>query len=94
MIKNLASAWILVYLTQFLYLVKENMYPLKNIALLLWLETVRWYQSVACQSMWYFEETKRFWRAGYQLLKSRKIPLLHVWAKMLGEITCQQSKFR
>ena len=42
-IEKLSEAGLLYYLTLFFRLVEKNKYSLSNIALLLWLETVRWF---------------------------------------------------
>ena len=67
----LASAGLLFYLTLFFSLVKQRKYPLKNIAFRLWLETVRWFSCLSAKSMWYWNETKTFWRTGYRLFHGK-----------------------
>ena len=42
-IEKLSEARLLYYFTLFFRLVEKNKYSLSNIALLLWIETVRWF---------------------------------------------------
>ena len=64
-IDSLSKAGYLSYLISFFHLVKQNKYPLRNLAFLLWLETVRWFSCITLPEIWYWNETKKFWRAGY-----------------------------
>ena len=50
----------------FLSLVKEDKFPLDNISFLLFLETTRFYSQKHTSEMWYYTETKRFWKTGYR----------------------------
>ncbi|XP_053397710.1 uncharacterized protein LOC128556471 [Mercenaria mercenaria] len=70
-LRQLSEAKILHYLTIFLTLIKLNKYPLANIAFLLWLETVKWYNCNSLQEMRFFKITKDFWRAGYRLFRGK-----------------------
>ena len=70
-IEKLSESGLLYYFTLFLRLVEKNNYSLSNIALLLWLETVRWFSLESCQEMWHWEQTKRFWRAEYRLFHGK-----------------------
>ena len=70
-IDSLSKAGYLSYLISFFHLVKQNKYPLRNLAFLLWLETVRWFSCITLSEMWYWNETKKFWRAGYRLFHGK-----------------------
>lgn len=70
-IEKLSKYGLLFYFTLFFKLVSKDRYPLTNIALLLWLETVRWFSLGTCQEMWYWEVTKMFWRAGHRLFHGK-----------------------
>lgn len=61
----------LYYFTLFFKLVKAGRYSLSNIAVLLRLETVRWFSLQTCQQMWNWEAIKMFWRAGYRLFNGK-----------------------
>ena len=75
-IDSLEKSNYLIYFTLFFGLVKKGTYPLSNIAFLLWLETVRWYSRLNTRHMWYWEQTKSFWRAGYRLFKGKFISFM------------------
>lgn len=45
----------------------EDKFPLDNISLLLFLETVRFVSTNTTSEMWYWDTTKRFWKTGYRL---------------------------
>ena len=47
--------------------VSSNIYPVRNIAFLLWAEVVSWYNKDTSSAMRYSDETKKFWKLGYQL---------------------------
>ena len=74
----LASSGLLFYLTRFFSLVKQRKYPLTNIAFRLWLETVRWFPCVSAKSMWYWDETKTFWKVGYRLFHGKFLSFMSV----------------
>jgi hypothetical protein len=52
---------------KFFQLVSKNKFPMKNIALQLWLEVVKWFASDSTTEMRYSENTKKFWKLGYRL---------------------------
>ena len=70
-IDEISKAGYLHYFIDFFKLVKERKYPLSNICFLLWLETVRWFSCATAQNIWYWNETKTFWRAGYRLFHGK-----------------------
>jgi hypothetical protein len=70
-LRKLSDARILHFLTIFLSLVKKDKYPLTNIALLLWLETVKWYNCSTLHEMRFWKITKDFWRAGYRMFQGK-----------------------
>ena len=55
----------------FLGLVKEDKHPLNNIAFLLFLETARFFSTSHSSNMWYWDETKRFWKTGYRMFHAK-----------------------
>ena len=70
-LEEISKAGYLNYFTEFFQLVKQKKYPLSNIAFLLWLETVRWFSCATASHMWYWNKTKKFWRAGYRLFHGK-----------------------
>ena len=57
---------------QFNRLLSEGKFPMNNIALLLFLDVVRWYSlDDATTTMRYSEEVKEFWRTGLRLFHGR-----------------------
>ena len=67
---------ILYYFRLFFNLLKQGRYPLKNLALLLWLETVKWYSCGKLNEMRFWKTTKNFWRAGYRLFHGKFISFM------------------
>ena len=67
---------LLHYFRLFFSLLKQGKYPLKNIALLLWLETVKWYSCITLREMRFWKTTKNFWRAGYRLFHGKFISFM------------------
>jgi hypothetical protein len=59
------------YFKLFIDLVSKQMYPLDNIAMLLFLDTVKFFGSKSTTCMKYFPETKRFWKSGYRLFHAK-----------------------
>ena len=53
--------------------ISSNTYPIKNIAFLLWTEVVSWYNQDTSSTMRYSEETKKFWKLGYQIFGGKFI---------------------
>ena len=54
-IEKLFEAELLYYFTLFFRLVEKSKYYFSNIALLLWLKTVRWFSLESCQEMYIFQ---------------------------------------
>ena len=50
--------------------VSSDIYPVRNIAFLLWVEVV-WYNKDTSSAVRYSDETKKFWKLGYQLFDGR-----------------------
>ena len=88
--KKLSEAGLLYYFVLFFQLVKAGKYSLSNIAMLLWLETVRWFSLETCQQMWYWETTKMFWRAGYRLFHGKFLTFMS-GPKGIGKFLDQSS---
>jgi hypothetical protein len=55
----------------FIELVSKQEFPLDNIALLLFLDTVNFFSCKSTTCMKYFPETKRFWKSGYRLFHAK-----------------------
>lgn len=53
--------------------INSGTYPLRNIAFLLWTEVVSWYNQDTSSTMRYSDETKKFWKLGYQLFGGKFI---------------------
>ena len=51
---------------KFFQLVSKGKFPMKNIALQLWLEVVKWSAIDSTTEMRYSENTKKFWKLGYR----------------------------
>ena len=66
-------------------LVTEDMYPLDNLSLLLWLETVRWHSQSSTSTMRYWPQTMQFWDTGYSLFHGKFLRLLS-GPKSLGQV--------
>ena len=54
-------------LPQFFKSVADGRMPLDNIAFLLWIEVLRWFNLDNTTAMRYSEDTKKFWKLGYRL---------------------------
>ena len=80
-IEEITKAGYIRYFIEFFQRVKQQKYPLTNIAFLLWLETVRWFSCTTSLSMWYWNKTKTFWRAGYRLFHGK---FLTIWLIVFG----------
>lgn len=52
-------------------MVAAGIFPMKNIAYLLFLDVVRWYSSETTTTMRYDDVVSRFWRTGYKLFHGR-----------------------
>ena len=55
----------------FFELVLARKFPLNNISLLLFLETVRFFNCESTTEMRYSDDTKRFWKSGYRLFHAK-----------------------
>jgi len=55
----------------FFELILEGKYPLDNISLILFLETVQFFNCQTTSQMRYSQESLRFWKAGYRLFNAK-----------------------
>ena len=54
------------FLGNFFEQVVKGTFPLVNVAFLLWIEVVEWFQNDCTSGMRYMEETKKFWKLGWR----------------------------
>ena len=71
-------------------LIADGIFPLDNIAFRLFLETIRWYSLKTTTNMWYWEDTLKFWKMGYRLLKDKFI-LFMGGLKSTGQIVAKET---
>ena len=64
---------------KFIVLIKNEKFPLDNLSLLLFLETIRFFATSNTSEMRYSDITKRFWKVGYRMFHGKF--LLHGWTK-------------
>ena len=69
--KDLNKAGLKEQFLAFFQLVANNSFPLDNLSLLLFLETVKFFYRANTSEMRYSDITKRFWRAGYRLFHGK-----------------------
>ena len=69
--QKLHSANLCYDFCNFINLVCNNKFPLTNIALLLFLDAVRWYGLPITSMMTYKEDTMKFWRVVYRLFHGK-----------------------
>ena len=60
-----------VIVLEFFRQIKSDIFPLENIAFLLWTEVVRWYSHKSTKGMRYSETTKLFWKLGWRMFGRR-----------------------
>ena len=75
----------------FFSLIVENKFPLDNISMLLFLETVRFYDCDNTSQMQNLEETKCFWKSGYRLFYANFLYFMG-GPKHVGELSHADSK--
>ena len=75
----------------FFSLIVENKFPLDNISMLLFLETVRFYDCDNTSQMRYLEETRRFWKSGFRLFHAKFLYFMG-GPKHVGELSQADSK--
>jgi hypothetical protein len=56
---------------KFTELVKNDKFPLDNLSLLLFLETIRFFATSSTSEMRYSDITKRFWKVGYRMFHGK-----------------------
>ena len=60
-------------LISFIKQTASDAFPLNNIAFLLWVDVVRWFNCSSTTLMRYSEDTKKFWKVGWRIFRGRFI---------------------
>ena len=72
--------------------VTEKRFPMQNIAFLLWLEVVKWYHQETTSGMRYMDETKKFWKLGWQHFGGRFIRFMSGFKNTTQVVSGENSK--
>ena len=70
-IENLSKEGFDDAIVSFVKQVASGKFPLNNIAFMLWVDVVRWFDCSSTTLMRYSEDTKKFWKLGYRIFGGR-----------------------
>ena len=83
----------IVEFCNFIRLVSEDKFPLRNISWLLFLDVVRWYSLQTTTQMTYSEESMKFWKVLYRLFHGKALRFMS-GLKSTGQVTGNETEKR
>ena len=81
----------IVEFCNFIRLVSEDKFPLRNISWLLFLDVVRWYSLQTTTQMTYSEESMKFWKVLYRLFHGKALRFMS-GLKSTGQVTGNETE--